>query len=135
MGRSETETEGRVSHNETVDSDPVLSTTPEPSSDKVDLVEEQTVLPTASESVISSQTMPNSNTDSVTERKTAENKEMTPNEEIDVMSIPNRTDIVWKNVYLFIYLHIASAYGLYLLVTGQVMWQTIIWGKPLLSVT
>jgi stearoyl-CoA desaturase (delta-9 desaturase) len=36
--------------------------------------------------------------------------------------------IVWRNVGLFIYLHTAAAYGAYLWLSGQVMWQTFIWG-------
>lgn len=37
--------------------------------------------------------------------------------------------IVWRNVGLFAYLHLATIFGLYLFVTGQVMWKTAIWGK------
>jgi stearoyl-CoA desaturase (delta-9 desaturase) len=36
-------------------------------------------------------------------------------------------DIVWRNVFLFIYLHGAAAYGAYLWVKGEVMWQTFLW--------
>ncbi|ODM96417.1 Acyl-CoA Delta(11) desaturase [Orchesella cincta] len=39
-----------------------------------------------------------------------------------------RVDIVWRNVALFTYLHLAAFYGGYLLITGQVMWQTFLWG-------
>lgn len=34
--------------------------------------------------------------------------------------------IVWRNVIIFLYLHMAIAYAAYLMLTGQVMWQTII---------
>jgi len=37
--------------------------------------------------------------------------------------------IVWRNVILFANLHLAAAFGLYLFVTGNVMWQTVLWGK------
>ncbi|CAG7732389.1 unnamed protein product [Allacma fusca] len=36
--------------------------------------------------------------------------------------------LVWRNVFLFIYLHTAAFYGAYLWLSGQVMWQTFLWG-------
>lgn len=36
--------------------------------------------------------------------------------------------IVWRNVILFLYLHSAALYGGYLWISGQVMWQTFLWG-------
>jgi len=38
-------------------------------------------------------------------------------------------EIVWRNVALFVYLHMAGAYGGYLFLTGSVMWQTALWGE------
>jgi len=38
------------------------------------------------------------------------------------------TVIVWRNVALFVYLHLAAVYGGYLLFTGQVMLPTFFWG-------
>jgi len=37
---------------------------------------------------------------------------------------PYQLEIVWKNVGLFAFLHLGSIYGLYLMLTGAVMWQT-----------
>ena len=37
--------------------------------------------------------------------------------------------IVWRNVGLFLYLHAAALVGLYFLLMGHVMWQTMVWGK------
>jgi len=36
--------------------------------------------------------------------------------------------IAWRNVIFFIYLHLAAVYGLFLVFTGQIMWETIVWG-------
>lgn len=36
------------------------------------------------------------------------------------------TVIVWRNVILFVYLHIASVYGIYLMITDA-MWKTWLW--------
>jgi hypothetical protein len=36
-------------------------------------------------------------------------------------------EIVWRNVWLFVYLHAAALVGLYLFFTGQVQWKTLIW--------
>jgi hypothetical protein len=41
----------------------------------------------------------------------------------------DRLQIVWRNVILFIYLHGAAVYGGYLWLSGEVMWQTFLWGK------
>jgi hypothetical protein len=38
-------------------------------------------------------------------------------------------EIVWRNIGLFIYLHVAAAAGLYFLFTGQVQWKTFAWSK------
>jgi len=38
-------------------------------------------------------------------------------------------EIVWRNVWLFAYLHAAALVGLYLLAIGQVQWKTVVWGK------
>lgn len=37
-------------------------------------------------------------------------------------------DIVWRNVFLFIWLHSAALYGIWLIGTGQVKWQTTFTG-------
>ena len=47
---------------------------------------------------------------------------------VPVMDRVVPTIIVWRNVALFAYLHLAAVYGGFLLVTGQVMWQTFLWG-------
>jgi hypothetical protein len=39
-----------------------------------------------------------------------------------------KLQIVWRNVILFAYLHLAALYGAYLLVTSA-KWPTVIWGK------
>jgi len=51
----------------------------------------------------------------------------------NVMDMVVPTQIVWRNVALFAYLHLAAVYGLYLFLTAQVMWQTFLWGKFLLE--
>jgi hypothetical protein len=38
-------------------------------------------------------------------------------------------DLVWRNIMLYTYLHLAAVYGLFQLLTGQVMLQTIAWGN------
>jgi hypothetical protein len=38
-------------------------------------------------------------------------------------------EIVWRNVLIYSYLHVASFYGVYLFVCGQVRWITVIWSK------
>lgn len=42
--------------------------------------------------------------------------------------VPYKRQIVWKNVVLFIYLHLAALYGLYLVFTSAKM-NTLIFGK------
>lgn len=44
-------------------------------------------------------------------------------------------DIVWRNVILFAYLHTAALYGGYLWLSGQVMWQTFLWGNRNVKLT
>lgn len=39
-----------------------------------------------------------------------------------------KLQIVWRNVTLFAYLHLAALYGAYLLVTSA-KWPTVIWGE------
>ncbi len=39
-----------------------------------------------------------------------------------------RPEIVWKNVVLFIYLHIGALFGLYC-IFFQVQWNTVYWSK------
>ncbi len=134
MGRSQTSPdERRVSHDSNVESESIISTTPEPtvekdSSDFQQEVEQPTM---ASSSTVESRVQPKQSTDDKKDSTTSTKKMDTPKkeEEVDVMDIPNRIDLVWRNIYLFIYLHIAAAYGLYLLATGNVMWQTVIWGE------
>jgi hypothetical protein len=43
---------------------------------------------------------------------------------------PIKIQIVWKNVVLYIYFHIAALYGIYLCFTSA-KWATIAWGKQL----
>lgn len=43
----------------------------------------------------------------------------------DKPTVPFKTIIVWRNVFLFALLHLASLYGIYLFIT-KAMWQTII---------
>jgi len=52
----------------------------------------------------------------------------TANDDVNVMDMEVPLQIVWRNVALFAYLHLAAVYGLYLFVMGQVMWQTFLWG-------
>lgn len=42
-----------------------------------------------------------------------------------------KMQIVWRNVILFALLHIASVYGLYLLIL-KAKWATVAWGKSIL---
>jgi stearoyl-CoA desaturase (delta-9 desaturase) len=135
MGRSQTSPdERRVSHDSTVESESVISTTPEPTVEKdtSDFQQEEVEQPTMTSSTVDeSRVQPKQSTDdkkdSTTATETSKMDAPKKDEEIDVMDIPQRVDLVWRNIYLFIYLHIAAAYGLYLLVTGNVMWQTVIW--------
>lgn len=137
MGRSQTSPdERRVSHDSTVESESVISTTPEPTVEKdtSDFQQEeveQSTMTSSSTTVDESRVQPKQSTDDKKDSTTATTKmdAEKKDEEVDVMDIPNRIDLVWRNIYLFIYLHIAAAYGLYLFVTGQVMWQTVIWGE------
>lgn len=39
-----------------------------------------------------------------------------------------RWQIVWRNVFIFIYLHIAALYGLYYTITAAQL-KTLLWGK------
>lgn len=140
MGRTQTSTdEGGVSHesinNVAVDSEPTLSTTPEPPAEKEvhEFLEEQQQSSVMKESRVEAneaKTIPENKdlTQSITQRMTEQKNEKSE-DKVDVMSLPSKVDLVWRNIYLFIYLHAAAAIGLYLLVTGQVMWQTIIWSK------
>lgn len=36
--------------------------------------------------------------------------------------------LVWRNILLFAYLHLAAIYGLYLAITAA-KWRTLVWGK------
>jgi hypothetical protein len=36
-------------------------------------------------------------------------------------------EVVWKNVLLFAVIHTFSIYGLYLFITGEVQWRTVLW--------
>lgn len=54
-----------------------------------------------------------------------------PIEKQKVVTAPTREyrlQIVWRNVILFVYLHLAALYGAYLLVTSA-KWPTVIWGE------
>lgn len=62
-------------------------------------------------------------------KKMLEQKTEKSETSLDVMNIPNTTELVWRNILLFGYLHAAAVVGLYFLVTRQVMWQTVIWGE------
>jgi len=69
----------------------------------------------------------------ITRRRAAESKkangvqEATTQKEVD-MDGEGKVEIVWRNIFLFAYLHTAALYGGYLWVTGEVMWQTFVWG-------
>lgn len=130
MGHSQTSTdaEERTSNQDTMDS-VLTSATPEPEMEKEPESGEVSVsnVSTPDDSRCQMDKTPETPSN-LTERKVSD-KKAGDEGEIDVMDIPPFVDIVWRNVFLFIYLHILSAYGLYLLVTGQVMWQTIIWSK------
>ena len=65
------------------------------------------------------------------EKKTIGEDDLVPDEntrtyEEDKQSIP--TQIVWKNVVIYIYFHIAALYGIYLCFASA-KWATIAWGK------
>lgn len=49
--------------------------------------------------------------------------------ESNLIDVDDRLQIVWRNVILFIYLHGAAVYGGYLWLSGEVMWQTFLWGN------
>lgn len=134
MGRSQTSPdERRVSHDSTVESESTMSTTPEPTVEKDtgDFHQEEVEQPimTSSSTLDESRVQPKQSTDDKKDSVTKKMDTQKKDGEVDVMDIPNRIDLVWRNIYLFIYLHIAAAYGLYLFVTGNVMWQTVIWGE------
>lgn len=63
------------------------------------------------------------------QRKTTSKSELVDETEIPLMDRTFPVKIVWRNVFLFVYLHLAAVYGGYLFITGQVMWQTFLWGK------
>lgn len=42
-------------------------------------------------------------------------------------------DIVWRNVFLFIWLHTLAVYGIFLIATGHVKWQTTFTGNVIRS--
>jgi len=52
------------------------------------------------------------------------------NEDVDMDGYSKLT-IVWRNVAIFVYLHAAALYGAYLWLSGQVMWQTFLWGNQM----
>jgi len=65
------------------------------------------------------------------EKKTIGENDLVPDEntstnEEDKQSIP--TQIVWKNVVIYIYFHIAALYGIYLCFASA-KWATVAWGK------
>ncbi|ODN03861.1 Acyl-CoA Delta(11) desaturase [Orchesella cincta] len=138
MGRSQTATEdSRIPHShpdDTMDSEPAIPSTPTSESDfeKGDTSASQSS-PQLSRVEAKMQSQPEkllkSSADStMTQRKVASSPQDEKKEgEVDIMDIPATVDIVWRNVFLFVYLHVFSAYGLYLLFTGQVLWQTVIW--------
>lgn len=70
----------------------------------------------------------------ITKRRVPESKNgaksAASEKEVD-MHGEGKVDIVWRNIILFTYLHTAALYGGYLWVTGQVMWQTFLWGQNL----
>jgi len=59
--------------------------------------------------------------------KTTESEEKTESD-IPLIEQTFPTVIVWRNVALFIYLHLSSLYGAYLFFTGNVMWKTFLCG-------
>lgn len=46
-----------------------------------------------------------------------------------VKPIQRQYQIVWRNIFIFIYLHIAAFYGLYYLITLKAQWRTVLWGN------
>jgi len=68
----------------------------------------------------------NNNTNQILNRKPT--KEALADGEIPLIEQTFPIQLVWRNIALFAYLHAISLYGGYLLITGQVMWQTMIWG-------
>lgn len=49
-------------------------------------------------------------------------------DQVNVMDATVPLQIVWRNVGLFVYLHLAALYGGYLFLTGHVKWQTFLLG-------
>ncbi len=62
------------------------------------------------------------------ESKNGKNEVAKSEKEVDMHGHAG-VEMVWRNVILFAYLHTAALYGGYLWVSGQVMWQTFVWGK------
>ena len=94
------------------------------------------------------------NTSTVTERKSngvitskdsqKENNDNSKNNSVETDGYLSRTDnlqgledpapppkIVWRNVIIFAYVHVAVLYSVYLILSGNVMWQTLAFGKLL----
>lgn len=46
-----------------------------------------------------------------------------------VIAKSRKFELVWRNIILMTLLHIQAVYGVYLLLFGNVMWKTIIFGK------
>lgn len=60
----------------------------------------------------------------------SENNELLPSKDSQPLNnTPAPLQIVYRNVLLFIYLHVAALYGAYLWVSGQVMLKTFLWGN------
>jgi stearoyl-CoA desaturase (delta-9 desaturase) len=46
-----------------------------------------------------------------------------------------RVQLIWRNIFLMIYLHLSAVYGAFLLVTGEMMWKTVAWSVLFYNLT
>jgi hypothetical protein len=42
---------------------------------------------------------------------------------------PRTFELQWRNIILMSLLHLNALYGVYLMITGQLMWKTLVFGK------
>jgi stearoyl-CoA desaturase (delta-9 desaturase) len=51
----------------------------------------------------------------------------------EMISMPHTLEIIWRNVVVYIYLHLTALYGFYLCFTSATLTATLIWGKILIA--
>lgn len=69
----------------------------------------------------------NQDSDVVERRASAVAEGSAVSQEIDKTAAPVHLPIVWRNVVLFLFLHVGAVYGLFLLMF-QAQWATVLWG-------